>query len=90
MDIQQELPLLLALALLALFSWLALTVPGVVADRADTIVRAVRTALQTGLGLLLATLASTEVELSVALNVVAPAIVTGATVIHAALQPAER
>lgn len=76
--------------LLSLLSWLALTVPGVVADRADTIVRAARTFVQTGLGLLLAAMASGALDVSVSLNLLAPAVVAGATVVHAAVQPAER
>lgn len=83
-------PLILALLLCAAFSWLALSVPGLVADRRDALIRAARTAIQTGLGLLLAALSSGELELSVVLNVVTPAIVTAATVIHSAIQPAER
>jgi len=76
--------------LLAGFSWLALTIPGLVADRQDALIRAARTAVQTGLGLLLAAMASTSLDLSLTLNVITPAVITGATVIHSAIQPAER
>lgn len=81
-------PLLIALLAMALLSALALLVPGVVADREDVVVRAVRTFVQTALGLLLAAWSAETLAVSWALNLLAPAVVAGAAVVHSAIQPA--
>ena len=82
--------LLIALVVTLGVSAAVVIIPGIVADRQDTIVRAVRTALQTALGLLLVTLTSDALDMSLVTNVATPAVVTAATIIHAAIQPAEQ